>query len=86
MVKNGSCGTFDFLDAALGRFLVMLVRLELLATFPMGAEKLSHTPHKLFLRIIIPDIDQNSMLAETILKNLVNIETGIRSYRIDVGE
>ena len=86
MVKNGSCGTFDFLDAALGRFLVMLVRLELLATFPMGAEKLSHTPHKLFLRIIRSYIYWNATLAESVLKNLGRFDTGLRSYRIDVGE
>ena len=86
MVKNSACSTFDLLNAVLNRVLVMLVSLGLLDPYPIGVEKLAQTPHKLFLRIIIPDIYQNAMLAESVLKNLGNIETGLRSYQIYVGK
>ena len=86
MIKDGVCSDFDLLDTALDRVLILLVSLGLLAPNPIGAEKVEHTPNKLFLRIIRIDMDRNTMLAEVVLKNLGNIEAGIGSYRIDVGE
>ena len=68
------------------RVLVLIVSLRSIALYPIGAEKLSYTSHKLFLCIIRPYIDQNSMLTESFLKNLGNIETVIGSYCIDISE
>ena len=39
-------------------------------------DNLAHTPHKIFLHIIRPYIDQNVVLAEAVLNNLGNIESG----------
>ena len=80
------CIAFDFLDVALERVLMMLLSLRFISHYPIGVEKLAQTTHKLFLRIIRADIDRNATLAEAVLKNLGNIEAGIRSYHIYVGE
>ena len=58
--------------------MILLVSLGFLATYPIGAENLVHTPHELFLCIIRPNIDHNSMLAEAVLNNLGNIKSGLR--------
>ena len=64
--------------------MVLYVSLGLISPYPIVTENLVHTPHKIFLRIIRTDIDQNAMLMEAVLKNIVNIEAGLRSYDIDV--
>ena len=66
--------------------MILLVSLVLLTTYPVGAEKLAHAPHKIFLCIISPDIDQNSMLTEAVLKNLLNIEAILGSYYLYASE
>ena len=48
-IKDGVCSDFDFLDTALNRVMILLVSLRLLAPKPIGAEKVEHTPNKLFL-------------------------------------
>ena len=36
-IKDGTCSAFDLFDAALGRVLIILVRLVLLDLYPIGA-------------------------------------------------
>ena len=84
--KDGACSAFDLLDTMLGRVLILLVTLVLLTPYPVGAEKLVHTPHKLFMWVIRPDVGRNFMLVEAVLKKIGNNEARLESYCIYVSE
>ena len=45
-INDGECIALDFLDTALGRFLILLVSLVFITTYPID-NKLSHAHHKL---------------------------------------
>ena len=84
MFKYDMCGAFDILNAMFVRVIIMFVGFRCIAPYCINPKKIVHTPHKIFLCIIRTDIDRNAMLMEAVLKNLVNIEAGLRSYGIDV--
>ena len=72
MVKDGTCGAFDLLNAMFSSFLVLFVGFRLLSTCPISTNNLASTPHKLFLCIIRQDVDWDTTLEEAVLKDLGN--------------
>ena len=85
-VEDGKCGVFDILNAVFFRVLILSVWFGLLAPYPISAKKLAHTPHKLLLCIIRPDIYWEATLMGEVLKDLVNVKAWLESYSIDISE
>ena len=73
-VDDGTCGEFDLLNATFGKFLILFVGLRFIAPYSIIKNNLVHTPHKIFLCIIIPDVDWYATLVEGVLKELGNFK------------
>ena len=72
--KYGASGVFDILNATLSRFLILFVGFRLFSAYSIGAKKIAHIPHKLFLCIVVLDVNRNATLVEAVLKYFVNVQ------------
>ena len=86
MVKDGTCGAFNLLNATFRRVLILFVGFIFLATYPISVNNILHSPHKIFLCIIIPDVYWGSTLAELVLKYLGDVNAWLGSYSIEISE
>ena len=74
MFKYDMCGAFDILNAMFVRVIIMFVGFRCIAPYCINPKKIAHTPHKIFLYIIILDVDWGATLAEAVLKDLGNVK------------
>ena len=67
-IKDGASGNFYLLNASFSRVVILFVEFILSSAYSISAKKLEHTPHKVFLCIVEPDINRTDTLVEAILK------------------
>ena len=68
-------GAFYLLNASFSRVMILFVDIIFFSAYSIIAKKFDHTPHKLFLGIVGPDVNINVMLAETVLKYFGNVQS-----------
>ena len=74
MIKDGEICAFDILDAALSRVMILFVGFVFSAAYYISVKKLAHTPHKLFLCVVVTDANMNAVLVEAVLKDFGNVQ------------
>ena len=74
MIKDVTSGAFYILNVAFIRVLILFVVFRLFAAYSISAKNLAHTTHKLLLCIFVPDVNRNTKIAESVLKDFGNVQ------------
>ena len=86
MIKDGDSGAFDILNAAFIRVLIMFLGFRIFSAYYISVKKLAHTPNKIFLWIVGPYVNRNSIIAEAVIKDFGNVQDWLGSYGIEICE
>ena len=66
--------------------MILFVGFRLFSAYSISGKKLAHTPHKIFLCIVIPYVNRNATPVESVLKDFEKVQSRLGSYGIEIRE